>query len=84
MCFGLGCEYENSLTGECGYRGRGYFPCNDWGDDDEDGPEEYAQEAHGRAAECVESRRNSLPPSANETRQPAPHRKCGPGVIGAD
>ena len=47
MCFGLGCEYENSLTGECGYRGRGYFPCNDWGDDDEDGPDENACEGEG-------------------------------------
>ena len=36
MCFGMGCEHEDKLTGECGYRGRGYYPCNDWGDEAEE------------------------------------------------
>lgn len=36
MCFGMGCEYEDRYSGECGYRGRGYFPCNDWDDDEQE------------------------------------------------
>ena len=45
MCFGMGCEHENSLTGECEYRGRGYFPCNDWDEEPEDSaPEDEGEE----------------------------------------
>ena len=40
MCFGLGCEHEDRLTGECGYRGFGY-PCTAWPDSDDE-PEEAA------------------------------------------
>ena len=44
MCYGLGCEHEDSLTGECGYRGRGYFPCNDWPDSDDQPEEDEGEE----------------------------------------
>ena len=35
MCYGMGCEYEDRYTGECGWHGRGYYPCNDWPEDEE-------------------------------------------------
>ena len=44
MCFGMGCEYEDSYTGECGFRGLGYYPCNDWEEEPEDANEEEEPE----------------------------------------
>ncbi len=46
MCYGMGCPYETQPEGECGWHGRGPYPCNDWPEEEQEDscPEDALEE----------------------------------------